>query len=151
MTSFIETFEQLLRTLETQGKGTQLFSIIDGLRKNYDPARMSNYSRIDLRKESEKNINELKHLMIQLDAINLHTELENMTVYYQVNLDTRTPNTQSLYAKAVTPKFGKDGKRKHIGIRYGSLNKYPEGWTEKHKAEAKLMLIQKALSYIMGK
>lgn len=150
MISFIETFELLLKRLETQGKSAQLFSIIDGLKENYEPTKNSIDSRLDLRKVSETKINELKHLMIQLDAINLLTELEKMTVYYQVNLDTRTPNTQSLYAKAVTPKFGKDGKRKHIGIRYGSLNKYPDGWTEKHKTEAKRMLIQKALSYIMG-
>lgn len=150
MVSFIETFELLLKELKSQGKGTQLFSIIDGLKVTYEPNKNYNDSRLDLRKLTETKINELKKLMIQLDAINLHTELAKMKVYYQINLDTRTPNTQSLYAKAVTPKFGKDGKRKHIGIRYGSLNKYPEGWTEKHKTEAKRMLMQKAFSYIMG-
>lgn len=148
MMSFLETFELLLSKLETPGNRIQLLSIIEGIREtNHFEDLKSNL--IDYRKETKPKINELKQLMIQLDAIKLYTELEEMKVYYQVNTDPRSPNTQSLYAKAVTPKFGKNGKRKHIGIRYGSLNKYPEGWTKKHMTEAKSLLIKKALSQIL--
>ena len=108
---------------------------------------VSNYNY--LKTLSSKDQELVEGILEGLDAIQLVNQLYEMKIYYQINIDPRNENSKSLYAKAVLPRYGIHQKRKYIGINYGSITKYPKGWTSNLKMEARMDLIKKAMVILL--
>ncbi|MBM3455964.1 MAG: hypothetical protein FJX80_12590 [Bacteroidetes bacterium] len=88
-------------------------------------------------------------LLEELDLLLLIKELNEIKVYYQINPDPRNNENESLYAKTVLPRFKNHQKRKYIGINFGTRAKFPSGWTESRKKEARLKLIKKGYQMLV--
>jgi hypothetical protein len=108
---------------------------------------VSNYNY--LKTLSSKDQELVEGILEGLDTIQLVNQLYEMKIYYQINIDPRNENSKSLYAKAVLPRYGIHQKRKYIGINYGSITKYPKGWTSNLKMEARMDLIKKAMVILL--
>lgn len=108
---------------------------------------VSNYNY--LKTLSSKDQELVEGILEGLDTIQLVNQLYEMKIYYQINIDPRNEDSKSLYAKAVLPRYGIHQKRKYIGINYGSITKYPKGWTSNLKMEARMDLIKKAMVILL--
>jgi hypothetical protein len=103
-----------------------------------------------LKQFTKEQLEMVSKLLEELDFLNLFKELQEMKIYYQINSDPRNKENKSLYAKAVLPRFRNYPKRKHMGIHFGTLSNFPDGWTKQRKYEARLELIKKGYALLTG-
>jgi len=143
---YSDLFSEFNRELVSNSTKTRAadFSVINLYRALRVPGieNKNDVSQI-LKRLTKEQLNLVSKLLEELDYIKLLDELLSLKIYYQINVDPRNNENKSLYAKTVLPRFKHHQKRKHIGIHFGTLAKFPDGWTELRKKEARLALIKK--------
>lgn len=149
---YSELFSEFKRELASNNNETKStdFSVLN-LYRQLQVARTGNVndvSKIMMQLTADQN-KLVEQLLMQLEVIGLVKELLDMKVYYQINPDPRNNENKSLYAKTVLPRFKQHQKRKYIGINFGTRAKFPSGWTESRKKEARLKLIKKGYQMLV--
>jgi len=87
-------------------------------------------------------------ILKELEEMMLVDELLSMKIYFQNNPDPRNVEIRALYAKLLLPKFKNHQNRKQLGIHFGTLKNYPEGWTKENMHNAKMELVDKAFNLL---